>query len=444
MKAQAIIAAAALVSSAAAFNAEIHHNYNQDADPCNVYQRKQCKDAKFCVWTDKPRNLNAGKHERKFYGQHTAKAGQGSGSCAMIHMHDRDNLPSNEKNELKSKFNVGASWGEMSCSDAFWLKDCKDINQHFASSGSNKCEWNCDSGCVDASSDNAQAVNPYADCTPCTPLVDSPPNRVKCNDACNICVISANVNKYPGKYLAGALVMKGKEGDEWVRVFETGVGPISEPDNFGRNILDKTRDHFRGNGGWGVVKGEYDGDPTDSDIGDGTNSNYSFQEMACKALGYPKNALRHYSDPVLSFDEDVNMAAYEGGPAWRLAGLHDGYLDATDGNSGYDDGDYVGGHDYMDYLDYNEAAYEFPWLIETMAPNSRNKVVFMNTGADCRNSPATIWDCDWTTVGDLVDYQHYAQAIVCCSASAPCEDTDNLVDLFANEVFQPWNDEVNY
>jgi hypothetical protein len=405
MKTQAILVAAAL-SSVSAYDMSIHFNYNADADPCHVYDKKACKNEQFCVYTNKPRNMDMGKAERKFYGRHTAPQSK-DGSCAMVHVIDRVSLPDNEQNKIQAKFGVGGRWSDVQCSDAYWLKDCKDINQHFAGSGSNKCEWNCETGCVDATGDNASAPYPYEACKKCIPLEQSPAGRVHCNQACDVCMISANINAYDNVF-GGVIVLEGKVGDPWVR---------QESDANFNTAFQETS--------WGIAM-------ADSDERDVNN-------VYCKTLGFAASGMYYYSDS--NYDTDTNISDYDGGPAWRLAGLHYGYADETNGPADRD-GDYLGGHDYMDYIDYVETNQDFPWLKVRIAGETYTNIYdvsFMVNQFDCNGSESHIHECTADTSAGHNDYSNEAQGAVCCTTTAACAQTEDLHAKFENDVFQPWN-----
>jgi hypothetical protein len=301
----------------------------------------------------------------------------------------------------------------MECNEAYWLKDCKDLNQHFADSGSNKCQWTCENGCEAATGDAVTAHFPYAHCEACLPIEQSPPNRVLCNDRCDVCMISADVGKYTD-YKAGALIMKGRKGDPWVENLYDSV--MDDADK-----IDELRAQCESEFGcWGFVQGHDDTE----DVTDGSN----FLETACKEFGMNGQGLYYYSGT--GFDDDLNVASYEGGPAWRLAGLHKGELDDAG------DGDYIGGHDYMDYLDYEELYDDFPWITHNFDLSS-SKISFMNNGADCSGvTGGDLHACDWESFNEPdFEYAHEAQALVCCKTAEQCAIDQDLDDLFHSDVF---------
>jgi hypothetical protein len=243
-----------------------------------------------------------------------------------------------------------------------------------------------------------------------------------------VCILSANRDKYKEEGIIGGLVvMKGKEGDPWVKAFDSEDDGDTDAEIA---LVEEHREYFRGNDAWGVLMGDSDADGSDA----------SFHETMCRTMGYEAYGMYDYSSTV-GFDEDTNMSSYDGGPAWRLAGLHTGYLDRANPDSMEgDDGDYLGGHDYMDYLDYTHAA-EFPWLKLDMDNVNNGEILFMSATPLCpavHGVPQHIHECDWASVDeDEFEYHHYAQGIICCKKPKDCALDVDMDHLFSNHVFQP-------
>jgi hypothetical protein len=248
-----------------------------------------------------------------------------------------------------------------------------------------------------------------------------------------VCLISANRDKYKNKgIIGGLLVMKARKGDPWMTAYRKENDDSADTDDEIK-MLDGAREYFMGDDAWGILYCETDAGDDETD--------YSFFETACRTLGYGYNGQYHYQDT--DFDEDTNMSSYEGGAAWRLAGLHTGYLDEThpDHPEGYD-GDYIGGHDYMDYLDYTTAERDFPWL--KIHLDSNLETIYISGIPYCPGSPEHLHDCNWDEVtaestAEFFDYHHYATGLVCCKKEKDCAMDEDLEALFTNQVFQPWN-----
>lgn len=157
MKYTAILAAAALLAPVSASN-----NWQMQADPCSKLDKKACLDDSACRFTLKPRSETAGKKESKTYGRHFGPAEKG-GHCAAIHVYDRANgMTKSSGAHMLKHHGLHHSWDQIPCTEAFFLKDCKDISQH----GTNTCSWSCEGGCEAAD----ELGSKYR---PCLPPVDA-------------------------------------------------------------------------------------------------------------------------------------------------------------------------------------------------------------------------------------------------------------------------------
>jgi len=139
MKTAAIIAV--LCGSTAVLGAQ----YNK-ADPCQELDKKDCMDESACHYQMGERKYWLSRKDSPNH--HHEEAGKQS--CQMIHMKDRTHLSKQGKQSLMRKFSAHSEWDDMECAEAFYMKDCKDLNQNAVLNGSSgpKCAWNYETGCM--------------------------------------------------------------------------------------------------------------------------------------------------------------------------------------------------------------------------------------------------------------------------------------------------------
>lgn len=119
-------------------------DFHAATDPCAKLDKKACLDDSACRYTLPPRNTNRGRKDGNTYGHHSGPDHFG-GSCATIHVQDRvNNMSLDQKRRMFTKHGLHYNWSDVECNEAFFLKDCKDINQD---AGPSKCKWTCEGGC---------------------------------------------------------------------------------------------------------------------------------------------------------------------------------------------------------------------------------------------------------------------------------------------------------
>jgi len=141
MKVNAIMLVLLAAPTAVSAKAFSPHHYNADADPCKAFDKKDCLSDGVCMWQQGPRKVGASRKAEPTH--HSVRGGAGHyASCQMPHLFQRVNMSVNDKKRVEGH-GLNTEWADMECKEAYYLKDCKDLNQK----ESGKCAWTCEGGC---------------------------------------------------------------------------------------------------------------------------------------------------------------------------------------------------------------------------------------------------------------------------------------------------------